>query len=315
MIRIGLIGLGTIAHRIAKGIEYSENANLYAVVSRDERKASQFKVEHPFEKHYLTLEELLKDSLVDLVYIATPNPLHKKHITLSLQARKHVLCEKPMLMNQKDLSYCFDLARENGVFLMEAQKTVFTPLNQKILEIINDGTIGKVHLIEAQNANDLLLSKREVSPWHFEKDGGGCLYDIGVYPISYCNLMATSNLDNVSIMYQGEQFIKHVQANLLYENGVMAHIASSWICPMENRAIIYGEKARIVCKNYWKNTEAVLIENGIETKIQVSMKSDFTPEIDHACKCIKQGKLESSIFGYHQSSEVLKVIDKAMEGM
>ncbi|MBM6808657.1 Gfo/Idh/MocA family protein [Faecalicoccus pleomorphus] len=311
MKNICILGLGSIAQRVAKGIQYAKNARLYAVCSRSQNKAGAFAKQFSIPCFFDSMEIMLEDKNVDVVYICTPNTLHKEHILSCLSYGKHVICEKPMVLHTDDLIECFAMAKAKNCFLMETHKCVFTPLNQKIHQMIQEGAIGKVHLIEAQDADDLLVQKKNVSSWHFEKEGGGCLYDIGVYPIAYANFMAQSSIKQVQLMDQkaDDRFTVHAQANILYENGIMAHIATSWVSKMENTAHIYGEKGSIHCHNFWKNREAVLIRDGKEERITVSMQSDFTGEVEHAIECIEQGYTQSKVMGQDASEQVLKVIE------
>lgn len=293
MIRIGVYGLGKISYRVIQGILYANNADLYAVCSSRLEKANAFKEEYGARKAYDSYEKMLQDANLDMVYICTPNYLHAKHIQMALNNHKHVVCEKPMCVSSKELNACFDYAKKQNCFLMEAHKTVFTPLNQKLFEIISNGQIGQVKSIDAQYATRLTET---ISGWHFNKPGSGCMFDIGVYPICYANRMANSSILKVS-RFQDEALIE-------YENGCVAHIATSWDVDMENTAHIYGTKGSVTCKNFWKNTELVMNDK----KIVVEQKSDFTGEIEHACTCIESRMIESPVMSRNASLEILKVI-------
>ena len=144
MKNIGIMGLGKISHRVAKGIAYAHNAQLYAVASRNIAHAQDFQKQHPCPKAYGSYEELLHDPQVDMVYICTPNYLHYTHIMACLQHHKHVVCEKPFVANHEQVVECFTFAKKQGCFLMEAEKTIFTPLNQTIQQMIQDGAIGQL---------------------------------------------------------------------------------------------------------------------------------------------------------------------------
>lgn len=294
MIQIGVYGLGKISRRVILGIKYASNAQLYALCSSSLEKARSFQEEYGAKKVYTEYEEMLQDANLDLVYICTPNYLHAQHIEKALMHHKHVLCEKPMCVTSNELNSCFDLAHQQNCFLMEAHKTVFTPLNQLIFQRIHSGEIGKVKSIDAQYASQL---NEKISDWHYHKPGAGCMFDIGVYPICYANYMANSPIKH-STRYQEEALIE-------YENGCVAHIATSWQANMENTAHIYGTKGMIVCKNFWKNTEAYINNE----KVEVSMHSDFTGEIEHACACIEKGWIESPVLSRMASLEILKVIE------
>ena len=141
MKNVGILGLGNIANRVAKGVLCSEKASLYAVASRKIENAKSFADKYGAKTYYGSYEEMLKDSEVDLVYICTPNAFHYEQIKLCLSYGKHVICEKPMVKNEMQVRELFAFARDKGCFLMEAEKTMFTPLNRKIKKMITEGTI------------------------------------------------------------------------------------------------------------------------------------------------------------------------------
>lgn len=292
--KIGVYGLGKISHRVIQGIQFSKNSELYALCSRSQNKANEYKKRYQAKQAYASYEEMLKDERVDLVYICTPNYLHKEHILKALSANKHVICEKPMCLSSEDLKECFDYSKEKKCFLMEAHKTVFTPLNQTIFQRIQEGEIGEVISIEAQYATRL---EESISSWHFDKPGAGCMYDIGVYPICFANFMANSPIHVIKRLKD--------QALIEYENGCIAHIATSWTCTMENTAHIYGSKGEITYANFWKSDIAMM--NGKELKVEQA--SDFTGEIEHAASCIQKGLVESPIMSQQASQAILKVLE------
>lgn len=310
MLSFGILGLGKIADRVAKGIEYAKNGELVAVSSRNIDKAKAFAYKYHADIFYDNYIDMLQDDRVDIIYICTPNILHKEHIMLALKYHKHVICEKPMVLNLEDLDECFAYARKQNCFLMEAHKTVFTPLNIYLLEKINEGIIGEIKYIEAQYASNVLSSQKKISSWHYDKEGGGCLYDIGVYPIAYANFFASSKIKEYKLIQHkiDDIFCDQAHAMITYENGIMAHIATSWQCDMVNTAYIYGELGYIECHNFWKNTQAILVKDEKRILIEKEMKSDFTGEIEHAINCIEKGWIESNIMGYEQSANILRII-------
>lgn len=312
MKNIGIMGLGKISHRVAKGIAYAHNAQLYAVASRNIAHAQDFQKQHPCPKAYGSYEELLHDPQVDMVYICTSNYLHYTHIMACLQHHKHVVCEKPFVANHEQVVECFTFAKKQGCFLMEAEKTIFTPLNQTIQQMIQDGAIGQLRYIEASYGYDLGKENMPDDFWGYRQEDGGCSYDVGVYPLVYANFFANSRLvsckDMVHLTQKG--YDDFMQCLLQYENGIMASIRSCWNMTVENKGFLYGDNGYIVCENFWKNTEALLVKEDGQEKIQVCMESDFTPEIEHAVDCMEQGLLESPLMSQAASMEVMRVLDQ-----
>ena len=118
-IKIGLIGLGTIADRIPKGIICSDNGTLYAVASRSYEKAVTFKEKYQAKKAYGSYEELLNDKEIDLVYIATINQSHYELIKKCVDYGKHIICEKPLVKNCEQTKEVYAYALSKNIFLME----------------------------------------------------------------------------------------------------------------------------------------------------------------------------------------------------
>lgn len=174
MINIGLLGPGKIAKRVARGIMLADNANLYAVGSRDINRAKEF------AKEYNALayenEELLKDDNVDVVYITVPNAYHFKWVMKALNAGKHVMCEKPMFINRDDCEEAFKLAKEKNLMLMEAMKSDFLPLTLKIKELLKSGEYGKLLYMDGKYSS---VTSGEPGSWVFDKKYCGWLKRCG----------------------------------------------------------------------------------------------------------------------------------------
>ncbi len=138
----GFIGTGNIARAMASALHHVPGADRFAVASRSDETARTFAIEFGFDRAYSSYDALMADQDIDIVYVATPNDLHKKNILSALAAGKHVLCEKPMTLSVADSEQCFAAAREAGLFLMEAFWTAFFPAMRKAIEIIRSGEIG-----------------------------------------------------------------------------------------------------------------------------------------------------------------------------
>lgn len=311
MIRVGIMGLGQIAHRVAKGICYAENAELHAVGSRSLEKARAFQGLYGAKRIHDSYEKLLQDPQVEMVYICTPNHLHFEHIQSALHHGKHVLCEKPLVANAQQLKECFQLARSSNLFLMEAEKTLFTPLNRKLKQLVEEGMIGQLQYVEGSYSYPIDVSEMKEDHWCFSKEAGGSVYDVGVYPICYANWFSNGRITSIQAVKDcaAQGYDMFTQALLTYDNGVIASVRSGWKQWMDNRGVLYGSEGSIETENFWKNTRAIVNKNGISTPIEVEMKSDFTGEVEHAAACIEQGLLESPILGERQSMEIMKVLE------
>ena len=317
MKNVAILGLGNIAKRVAKGVLCSQNACLYAVASRNLDKAMQFAKEYGATTYYGNYLEMLNDANVDLVYICTPNSLHYEQIKMCLEHGKHVICEKPMVQTEVQIQELFTYAKSHNLFLMEAEKTMFTPLNQKIKTMIDEGIIGKLHTIKAQYCCDI-LEDVDANHWVLNDNMSGCSYDIGVYPISLAHYYAASPIKNFevdAIRHQHFQCDFGMDANVFYSNGIYASLVCNWFYHIKDKgsALLIGDQGYIEIPAYWKGTKAFLHQNDTISCIEVSMESDFEGEITHAMDCIEQGLLESPMMNQEMSLKIIEIVESVQE--
>ena len=313
MKNVGILGPGNIANRVAKGVLCSQKANLYAVASRNIDKAKKFADKYGANTYYGNYEEMLKDTNVDLVYICTPNTFHYEQIKLCLSHGKHVICEKPMVKNEAQVRELFELARKQGCFLMEAEKTMFTPLNKKVKEMIEEGVIGKLHTIRAQYCSEGLDGLPE-DHWVLGEEFGGCTYDIGVYPVCVSHFFAGANMKEfqVEAVRNPEYNCDFgMDADIFYENGIYGCVRANWFYQAKDKgkAVLVGDKGYFEIPAYWKGNKAYLHKDGAIEEIEVEMESDFEGEITHAIECIEDGLVESPILGEEMSVEIIRVVE------
>lgn len=177
----GIIGLGKIARKFAEDLKLVPNCKLVAVASRDLTKAQSFAQDFGATYAYGDYEEITRNPIIDVIYIATPHHLHYENTVCCLENKKAVLCEKPFAMNLRQVQEMVALARKEEVFLMEALWTKFLPSFQKVNEIIKNGHIGEINMVQAD-----FSFKANYNPESrlFDKAlGGGSLLDIGIYPL------------------------------------------------------------------------------------------------------------------------------------
>jgi predicted dehydrogenase len=179
--RWGILAPGKMAAKFTRGLQILGNAELYAVGSRDIKRAESFAGEFGFKKFYGSYEELVADPELEVVYVASPHSHHREHTLLCLRSGKHVICEKAFAINASEASEMISLARVKKLFLMEALWPPFQPFYRKATEILASGKMGNLIHLEAwfsfippYNADD---RKFNLSL------GGGSLLDIGIYPV------------------------------------------------------------------------------------------------------------------------------------
>ncbi len=186
--RWGILSTGSIAKTFARGLAESKTGKLHAVASRNQASADEFGAQFGISKCFASYDELLADPEIDAVYIATPHPLHAQWAIRAANAKKHVLCEKPLTLNWPEAQRVAEAARENSVILMEAFMYRCHPQTEKLVELVKSGVLGEIRQIEATFAFDGGPNPKGRLV-ELELGGGGIL-DVGCYAVSLCRLIA-----------------------------------------------------------------------------------------------------------------------------
>lgn len=257
-IRWGIIGTGAIAGRFAEGLKLAPGAALVAVGSRQQQTAEAFGDRLGIPRRYGSYQALAEDPEVDVVYVATPHPMHADATVLCLSNGKHVLCEKPFALNATEAERMVAAARANDRFLMEAMWTRFRPAMVKVRELLATGAIGEVRMVTAE------LSWRAI----FDAEnrlfapglGGGALLDCGVYPISFASMVMGPPREVTGLATLGETDVDE-QAGIVLksENGALAVIAISIQTNGPRTASILGTRGRIDLPFDWHRPETVIL--------------------------------------------------------
>ncbi len=188
-IRLGTIGSGFIVHNILDAVQKTEGIRCVAVYSRSEEKGSALAKKYQVSKVYTDMEAFLSDDEVNLVYVASPNLLHYEQTKCALLAGKHVLCEKPFCTKLEHAKELVSIAKEKGLYLMEAVPTTYLPNYEVLKREISK--IGKIKLVQgnfSQYSSRYDAFLRGELPNVFNPDfAGGCLMDINFYNV-YLNV-------------------------------------------------------------------------------------------------------------------------------
>lgn len=209
-VKWGVLGTAGIAAGCTiPGMQQAEHCELYAIAGRSIEKAEAFKSRFGFQKAYQGYDALLADPEVEAVYIPLPNNLHCEWVIKALNAHKHVLCEKPIAMNESELRRMFQAAKENGVILMEAYAYLHSPFISRLKTVIADGEIGQINYIDTA-----FLTQGYSSDFRLHKEqGGGGIYDVGCY----CTTMILSLIDAP---------IQYIKADAELDSTGVDHMAS-----------------------------------------------------------------------------------------
>jgi predicted dehydrogenase len=181
-IRWGILGTGWIADQFVSDI-LANGMTVAAVGSRSQESADAFAARHGIATAHPTYEALVADADVDVVYVATPHPMHAENATLALNAGKHALVEKAFTLNAGEAEALVDLAAEKNLVVLEAMWTRWLPHMVRLREIISAGTIGDVRTVIADHNQKLPSDpKHRINAPEL---GGGALLDLGIYPVSF----------------------------------------------------------------------------------------------------------------------------------
>jgi len=311
MINWGIIGCGNIASKFAEDLNKIEGCALYGVASRSIDKAINFAKVNSAQKAYGSYEELAKDDKIDVVYIATPHPHHKNNTILCLQNQKHVLCEKPFAMNIHEVNEMIDAAKTNDRFLMEAIWTEFFPYMRKLKEIIAEGTIGDIKMIEADFG---FHAEYDPSSRLFDPQlGGGALLDIGIYPLFLCHTLLGKPDEISSSALIGKTGVdESTSINLKWGSGAMASLNCSIIADTKTVAKIYGPDKYIEIDNRWHQSRSISINDRDGQLEAFTFEDDYRGyayEIMEVNNCIAQNKRESESLSLVLSRELMESID------
>ena len=247
-------------------------------------------------------DDILNDSSIDGVYIATPHAMHGEAVQRCLAAGKPVLCEKPLVPNVAQAQPLLALAQHNKVFLMEALWTRFLPAYTQIAQWLASGAIGRVRAIQSSfcfAATDGLESRL-----YAPELAGGALLDIGVYNLSMTRWVLKTALDacpelrdlQVHGVLAPTQVDQRLAATLAFDDGVVSQFVCGFDAFADNALRITGERGWISAPhNFWEATEVQLQLQGetlqrLQTPFAIN---GFEGEIVEAMRCIRAGLVES----------------------
>lgn len=260
---VAVIGTSAIAHKLVKVFKSCEDICVYALYSRKETTGKAFANAHGIEHVFTNLDEMLENQCIDIVYIASPNALHYEQVKLSLMAKKHVICEKPITLSTHELKNLCDLAKEKNCFLFEAISTLHMPNYQSITQRIKhmEGIhLVRVDLSQYSKRYEQLLKGEHVNVFDPEL-GGGALHDLGVYCLHFVlGLFGQPHeIYSKHILYQntidtsGVIVLHYPQMNAILSYGKDSHGRANACIQSEQGTIeIEGPCSRIK-KVYWNH--------------------------------------------------------------
>jgi predicted dehydrogenase len=311
----GIIGPGNIANKFVEGLQILPNAEKYAVASRSLEKAEAFKAKYGFEKAFGSYGEMLEDSALDIVYIATTNNLHFEHTMMCLEAGKAVLCEKPFASSLSQVKQMIDKAGEKHVFLMEALWSRLIPCMIQFKSQIESGLIGKPFLLQCDFGfiSPFDPYKRVYDP----ELGGGSIPDIGIYPV-FTAMYLFGKPETIQVASVPAPTGTDWTTSILFKhkNKEISMLTSSFEMVLENEARVYGEKGSLKLHRMFHMPVPLSFRtnDGKETNIPVEMKGNgYNYEAAEVMACMDKGLIESPAMPLDFSLELMSVLDEIVE--
>ncbi|MBQ8724053.1 MAG: Gfo/Idh/MocA family oxidoreductase [Oscillospiraceae bacterium] len=312
-IRWGICSTGKIAETFAAALNSVDESICAAVSSRSLERAESFASKYGFEKAFGSLEEMLSDGNIDIVYIASPMACHYEHAKTAILAGVNVLCEKSVTLNCEQLHELLALAKTKRVFFMEAMWMKCRPSFLKAMEWIKDGGIGNVQMVKADFCNSVTFDENDRL---FKPDlGGGCLLDLAVYPFTLAEAVFGGKPDNItSKARMGKTGVDFDMAAILeYESGFAA-VTAGFDAQCGNNAAIIGDRGHIELGNWFMCTcDAVLFDENnavVENFHQDNLCNGYEYEIMEANRCLSAGLPESPLVPHAGTVSVMEMMDE-----
>ena len=244
----GILGQGVIASQMADAL-MKEHGGIYAVAGRHVNKVLAFAEKYTVQ-HCYDIESLLQDEAVDIVYIATPHTYHYDYMMKALRHGKHVLCEKAITVNHKQLQEVMQLAQEKGLIVMEAMTIFHMPVFQKARELVESGAIGKLKMLQVNFGS---CKEYDVNNRFFSSElAGGALLDIGTYALSLVRWFLHEQPDTIlTSMLPFETGVDEMSGIILRNSlDEMATVTLTMRAKLPKRGIIAGEDGYLEISEY-----------------------------------------------------------------
>lgn len=255
----GIIGTGWIASEMAESLN-KLYGDIYGVTARDNDKLVDFAEKYQVANHFSSIDEMLADENVDIIYVATPHHIHPEIIERSLLAGKHVLCEKAITINSVELKALVQLAKSKNLILMEAMTIFHMPLFKKLLAEVEAGLLGKVHLVQANFGSH---KEYDVTNRFFNPElAGGALLDIGGYAISATRLFLNEQPQKLqTTVNYFETGVDEESVTLLKnDSGQLASVNLTMQSKQPKRILVAGEKGYLEVYDFPRGDKATFTE-------------------------------------------------------
>ncbi|EGT3614424.1 Gfo/Idh/MocA family oxidoreductase [Clostridium perfringens] len=304
----GILGPGNIARDFAQALN-RVNGEVYAVASRNKERAEKFARENNVKKAYGSYDEIIKDKDIDVVYIATPHSNHYEYIIKSLNNNKHVLCEKAITVNERELEEALKIAREKNLVLEEAMTLFHMPLYEKVIKKINKEDLGKVNMVQVSFGS---FKEYDENNRFFNLDlAGGALLDIGTYALSFARYFLSSMPEEILSTVKKAKTGVDEQSGIILKTkeDEIATISLAFRSKMPKRGIVSCDNGFITIDNFPRANKATI--NYLDGTVEVIECGEEEKALDYEVifmeEKIKENKESNSI---ELTYDVTKIMNK-----
>lgn len=269
-LRLGVLGCSNhFIKRVVLPVKKLNSVELYALASRNIKKAAEVARQFEIEKHYGDYQAMLDDKAIDAVYIPLPNHMHFEWAKKAALAGKHILCEKPMCMDADEVQELVEFCQKNNVVLMEAFMYKHHPQWIKVKDIIRTNNIGKIQYINTSFSynNPSASNIRNVKEY-----GGGALRDIGCYAVSVPRFLLDKEPQKViSLLSHHSEFGTDMLTSAMLDFGTVRSTFNVSTCASAFQRVDIVGSAGMIVVNLPFNTYAdvpakVTVEKAIGTR-------------------------------------------------
>jgi predicted dehydrogenase len=310
-VRWGILATGRIAGLFTEDLLLTGHS-VVAVGSRSRQSAARFAAQFGISRAHGSYEELVADPEVDVVYVATPHPLHAENAIAALQAGKHVLVEKAFTMNAAEAEKVVSLARRKGLIVLEAMWTRFLPHMMRIREIVASGSLGEVRAVIADHMQHL-----SDDPAHRLNDlrlGGGALLDLGIYPISLAwDILGEPRSISTTARFKASGADAQVAVTLRHAGEAISTVVAASDAVGSNTATVIGSRGRIAIDSFWYKPTTFRVYDD-EGDVIEEFKSSVTGrgrqyQAVEVERLIASGKTAGDILPPGQSVAIMRTLD------
>lgn len=309
-IKFGILATGNIANSMAKAVQNLEEIACCAAASRTYEKAKDFADKWGFRKAYGSYEELVSDSEVELIYVASPHSHHYEHAKLCLEHGKHVLLEKAFTVNVSQAEELIALSERKGLLLAEAFWPRYMPTRKMLDDLIAQGTIGEVQAVMADFGAPLSHVERMWNP----NLAGGALLDLGVYPINFALQIFQGQVKSIQsdavMSPQGVDYMNGI--TLTFDDNRIAVLHSNMLACMGNRGVVYGDKGFIELYEINNPKEIRVFNQNKELTASYPAPEQINGYEYEALACVRAieaGQIECEEMPHSETLRLMKILD------